>query len=238
MSPWSSLQMQLPFAKGQEAVAKPTASADVLASEPGAGDSPADELLRAAIVDSRRKSGFLPIAEEAVQARPGDAHLLLLAAAAALLDRNPERALKFLKRFAKRFVLVNAYHLLGALALAQQNKLVLARSILESHGLDNPSLAFVNFPGGWARRAWLDRELDRIFERGKASRGRRVVSAEERRAARGKASSKPSLPRRGKATDKTTIVAASVTEAAPVGLPHIDIDIPFGIELALDPLLA
>src|SRR5215831_7999983 len=217
MSPWSSLQMQLPFAKGQEAVAKPTASADVLASEPGAGDSPADELLRAAIADSRRKSGFLPIAEEAVQARPGDAHLLLLAAAAALLDRNPERALKFLKRFAKRFVLVNAYHLLGALALAQQNKLVLARSILESHGLDNPSLAFVNFPGGWARRAWLDRELDRIYEPGKASRGRRVVSAEERHAARGKAGSKPSVPRRAPlAADKTAIVAASVA-VTPVG---------------------
>ena len=34
------------------------------------------------------------------------------------------------------------------------------------------------------------------------------------------------------------IVVASVAEAAPVGLPRIDIDIPFGIELALDPLLA
>ena len=116
------------------------------ASEPGDGDSPADELLRAAIADSRRKSGFLPIAEEAVRAKPGDAHLLLFAAAAALLDRNPERALKFLKRFAKRFVPVNAYHLLGALALAQQNKLVLARSILESHGLDNPSCASCGKP--------------------------------------------------------------------------------------------
>ena len=94
--------MQFPFAEVQEAVAKLTASPDVLASEPGDGDSLAGELLRAAIADSRRKSGFLPIAEEAVQAKPGDAHLLLLAAAAALLDRNPERALKFLKRFAKR----------------------------------------------------------------------------------------------------------------------------------------
>src|SRR5215831_1607004 len=221
MSPWSSLQMQLPFAKGQEAVAKPTASADVLASEPGAGDSPADELLRAAIVDSRRKSGFLPIAEEAVQARPGDAHLLLLAAAAALLDRNPERALKFLKRFAKRFVLVDAYHLLGALALAQQNKLMLARSVLESHGLHNPFLAFANFPSGRARQAWLDGELDRIFRRDKAPRGSRVVSAEQRRTARGKASSKPPAPRSSKAplaAGKTTFAAAPVAEAASVGL--------------------
>ena len=145
--------MHLPFGPVPEAVAEPTVPPEVLAAEPADRDGPAEELLRAAIADSRRESSFLPIAEEAVQARPGDAHVLLLAAAAALLDRNPARALKFLKRFAKRFVLVNAYHLLGALALAQQNKLMLARSVLESHGLDNPSLAFVNFPGGWARRS-------------------------------------------------------------------------------------
>jgi superfamily II DNA or RNA helicase len=232
--------MHLPFDPMPEAVAEPTASADVFAALPGDGDSPADELLRAAIADPRRGSGLLPIAEEAVQARPGDGHLLLLAATAALLDRNPERALKFLKRFAKRFVLVNAYHLLGALALAQQNKLVLARSVLKSHRLDNPYLAFVDFPGGWARQAWLGRELDRIFERGNAPRGNRVVSTNERHAARGNASSKPSVPRRGKAplaADKTAIVAAAA-EAAPVGLPRIDIDIPFGIEVALDALLA
>jgi superfamily II DNA or RNA helicase len=240
MAHQSSPQMHLPFGQLPE-VAKPAASPHVLAAERSDSDGPADERLRAAIADFRRRSGFLPIAEEAVQARPGDARLLLLAAAAALLDRNPERALKFLKRFAKRFLLVNAYHLLGALALAQQNKLVLARSVLESHGLDDPSLAFANFPGGWTRQAWLDHELDRIFERGKTSRVRRVVSAQERRAVPGKASRKPSVPRRGKAplaADKTTIVAASVAEAAPIGLRRIDIDIPFGIELALDPLLA
>src|SRR5262249_2565954 len=168
----SSPQMHLPFDPMPEAVAGPTASADVFAAEPADGNSPAHELLRAAIADPPRGAGLLPVAEEAGPARPGDGSLLLLAATAALLDRNPERALKFLKRFAKRFVLVDAYHLLGALALAQQNKLVLARSVLKSHRLDNPSLAFVDFPGGWARQAWLGRELDRIFERGKASHGR------------------------------------------------------------------
>jgi len=231
--------MYLPFGPMPEA--EPTASPDALAAELGGRGSPPDELLRTAVADPRRESGFMPIAEAAVTARPGDAQVLLLAATAALLDRNPERALKFLKRFAKRFVPVNAYHLLDALALAQQNRFVLARSVLESHALDNPFLAFASFPGGRARRAWLDREFDRIFRHGKPPRGRRGASAEERRAARGKASSKPTVPRGGKAplaADKRTILAASVAEAAPVGLPRIDIDIPFGIELALDPLLA
>jgi superfamily II DNA or RNA helicase len=226
--------MHLPFDPMPEAVVEP--SADVFAADPGDGDSPADELVRA-IADSRRESGFLPIAEEVIRTTPGDGHLLLLAATAALLDRNPERALKFLKRFAKRFVLVDAYHLLGALALAQQNKLMLARSVLESHDLDSPFLAFANFPGGRVRRAWLDHELARIFEHDKASCDRRVVSAKERRAA----SRKRSAPQSGRAplaTDKAAIVAASAAEAAPAGLPRIDIDIPFSIELFLDPLLA
>ena len=230
--------MHLPFGPVPEAVAEPTVRPEVLAAEPAGSHGPAEELLRVAIADPRRESGFLRIAEEAVQARPGDGHVLLLAVAAALLDRNPERALKFLKRFAKRFVLVNAYHLLGALALAQQNKLMLARSVLESHGLHNPFLAFANFPGGRARQAWLDGELDRIFERDEAPRGRRAVSAEQRRTARGKASTKPPAPRSIKApltAGKTAFAAVPVAEA---GLPRIDIDIPFSVELALDPLLA
>lgn len=230
--------MHLPFGPVPEAVAEPTVRPEVLAAEPAGSHGPAEELLRVAIADPRRESGFLRIAEEAVQARPGDGHVLLLAVAAALLDRNPERALKFLKRFAKRFVLVNAYHLLGALALAQQNKLMLARSVLESHGLHNPFLAFANFPGGRARQAWLDGELDRIFERDEAPRGRRAVSAEQRRTARGKASTKPPAPRSIKApltAGKTAFPAVPVAEA---GLPRIDIDIPFSVELALDPLLA
>jgi hypothetical protein len=39
--------------------------------------------------DPHRTSGFLDDAEMAVRAQPGDAPVLLLAATAALLDRNP-----------------------------------------------------------------------------------------------------------------------------------------------------
>jgi superfamily II DNA or RNA helicase len=233
--------MQLPLGPLPEAVAPWTATPGAAATGSGRGGPAPEELLQAAIADRGRESGFLPIAEEAVRACPGDGHILLLAAVAALLDRRHERALKFLKRFAKRFVLVDAYHLLGALALAQQDKLALARSVLESHGLANSFRAFLNFHGGAPRRAWLDRELDRIIERRKAPRPRRAASAAVQNAARGKARSEPSAPQHGTApvaAGKTPAAAAPAAQASPIGLPRIEIDVPFSIELALDPLLA
>jgi hypothetical protein len=65
-------------------------------------------------------SGFLPLAEEAVRACPGDGNVM--PAAAALLDQRPERAMVFLKRFSKRYIPVPAYGLLYALALELDNK--------------------------------------------------------------------------------------------------------------------
>src|SRR5207302_4975884 len=114
-----------------------------------------DQVLMAAFADPDRASGFLPQAEEAVRAHPGDGLILLLATTAALLDQNPERAQVFLKRFSKRYVVISAYHLLRALALAEQSKLGLARSVLEVHQLTNRFDALQYFPGGWTRRAWL-----------------------------------------------------------------------------------
>src|SRR5437660_9918231 len=93
-----------------------------------------DRILRAAFADPHRHSGFLPQAEEAVRAQPGDGNILLLAATAALLDQDPPRAQVFLKRFSKRFVAVDTVHLLRALAFAQEKKLGAARLLLEAHG--------------------------------------------------------------------------------------------------------
>ena len=107
-----------------------------------------DQVLMAAFADPDRASGFLPQAEEAVRAHPGDGLILLLAATAALLDQNPERAQVFLKRFSKRYVVISACHLLRALALAEQSKLGPARSVLEAHQLINRFDALQHFPGG------------------------------------------------------------------------------------------
>src|SRR6266568_5363971 len=120
------------------------------------GDQPEDicgwdQILSAAFADPNRTSGFLARAEEAVRAQPGDGLILLLAATAALLDRNPERAQVFLKRFSKRYVAIAPYHLLRALVLAEQSKLGPARSVLEAHGLATPFDALRVFPGGWTQ---------------------------------------------------------------------------------------
>src|SRR5262245_36840762 len=96
-----------------------------------------EQILSAAFADPNRTSGFLTQAKEAVRAQPGDGLILLLATTAALLDQNPERAQVFLKRFSKRYVAISAYHLLRALALAEQSKLGLARSVLQAHQLTN-----------------------------------------------------------------------------------------------------
>jgi hypothetical protein len=191
-----------------------------------------DQVLMAAFADPDRASGFLPQAEEAVRGHPGDGLILLLAATAALLDQNPERAQVFLKRFSKRFVAIAAYHLLRALVLEQWNNLASARSVLEANGLTSGFDALEVFPGGWTRRTWLFRRHDRIFGRNQATTGRRAVpNADTRHRVKVKASgaSRKRAP--------TPAIEALVTPVAPPGLPVIDVAIPFSADFDLAPLL-
>ena len=193
-----------------------------------------ERILRAAFADPDRHSGFLPQAEEAVRAQPGDGHILLLATTAALLDQDPARAQVFLKRFSKRYVAICTCHLLRALALAQENKLGLARAVLEGHGLTDWFNALYIFPGGFGRRAWLSQQYDRIFERDKAGRRKRAASDAARKA-KSPVKTRPGAPR-----TKSVPVPATETPAAPPApppLPLIDIDVPFSAELDLAPLL-
>src|SRR5262245_12921808 len=131
-----------------------------------------DLVLLDAFADPGRHSGFLPLAEEAVRAQPGDGGLLLLAATAALMDRNPARAQIFLKRFRKRYVAIDTCHLLNALALAQENRLASARSLLQAHGLTDWFTALNIFPVGVERRAWLSSQYATIFAADKPARSR------------------------------------------------------------------
>ncbi len=204
------------------------------------GDQPEDicgweQILSAAFADPNRTSGFLSRAEEAVRAQPGDGLILLLATTAALLDQNPERAQVFLKRFSKRYVVISAYHLLRALALAEQIKLGLARSVLEAHQLTNRFDALQYFPGGWTRRAWLFGQYDRIFECDIAGGRKRTASGRGSRVQR----TKPREPQdRSRPVRAREAPAALPAPPAPDGLPLIDIDIPFTAELDLAPLLS
>jgi superfamily II DNA or RNA helicase len=229
--------MILPLGLPPEEVRKPAKAANVAATETARPPAEADEILCAAIDDPDRKSGFLPLAEEAVRARPGDGDILLLAATAALLDQNCERAQIFLKRFSKRYVAVKSYHLLRALALAQEGKFVLARSVFEAHELDDPVDAFLNFPGGWARQAWFYSEYDRIFEHSWQLRRKRAVSGADQSVAPGKTRSKsPQHNGASTAAGKKTAAPTSAPQAA--GLPLIKVDIPCSTEIDLKPLLA
>ena len=197
------------------------------------GDQPNEvarwlQILRAAVADPDRVSECVPLAEQAVRACPGDGHVLLLAATAALIDSKPERAEVFLKRFSKRFVAIGACHLLRALALAQENRLEPARSLLETHGLTDRFSALQNFPAGWTRREWLFRQHDRILDRRRSGRRKAAVP----RSATGQtAERKRNDPPAG------TIVSA-LEPPSPPGLPLVDVDIPVSATLDLAPLLA
>ena len=117
-----------------------------------------------------RMDGFLAEAEKAERACPGDPVILCQAATAALLDRRPDKAQLYLKRYTKRYAARKPYYLLSALTLAAQKKLVTARAMLERHDLTNWRMAMGSFPGGWERRHWLAERLDAIMGRERPTR--------------------------------------------------------------------
>jgi superfamily II DNA or RNA helicase len=225
MAPADPAQTVFPFANQAEAVLRKDHNDAAVAW---------DQSLLAAFADPSRHSGFLAQAEKAVRAQPSDGRLLLLAATAALLDQDTARAQAFLKRFRKRYVAIDTCHLLNALALAQHNRLGLARSLLETHGLTDWFNALQVFPGGFERRAWLSRQYARIFERDKTAPSERSASVTVQRA---KSPVKP-----GPRAPRRTIVPIPTAEppiapTAPPPLPLIDIDIPFSVALDFAPLL-
>jgi superfamily II DNA or RNA helicase len=219
------------------------------------------ESLLDAFANKDKTSGFLPLAEEALRMLPGDPHVLCLAATAALLDRNPERALVFLKRYSKRYVPTATHHLLSALAAEQQNKPIVARAILEQRSLTSRFVVLRAFPGGWNRLEWLDEKLANILgkpnrKRADALARRTGAKATPRAAPRAVPKAAPKAAadaaikavtqpaRRGAAPPAVSPPApaaarpAAGAAAEPAPLPRIDIDIPFTTEFDLVPLLA
>jgi superfamily II DNA or RNA helicase len=219
-----------------------------------------------AIANKTMKSGYLPVAEEAVRENPGKPFILLLAAAAAVLDQAPERALVFLKRFSKHWESNATYHLLSALAAEQQKKPTVARAILEQHGLTTDVAAYDAFPYGWGRCRWLDARLTSILgiPVGKPARTRArppsvkpqttskaaakipPKTAAPKTAPPRKAGVSPAPPVAKKVAGGTSALPAaspvlspapSPAAEEPVPLPRIDIDIPFTAEFDLAPLL-
>jgi superfamily II DNA or RNA helicase len=206
-----------------------------------------------AFASKEKTSGFLLLAEEAVLHVPADPDILCFAATAALLDGDPERAEVFLKRYAKRYVPNLTYHLLFALALAQQNKRDMALAILTRYGLTFQYDALRVFPGGWARHAWLFKQHANVIGRADrkptvvrtsratartALKANKAVPGTGPKAATGtRAGPKASLKTATKSSPKESAVPPAGAAAEPAGLPRIDIDIPFTAAFDLAPLL-
>jgi len=182
-----------------------------------------------AFADRERWTGFLPLAEEAVQARPGDPAILCLAATAALFDECPDRALVFLKRLSKRYVPGKTCHLLHALALAELNRLGAAYTLLERENLTFSYAAMHHFPGAWARRDWLKDRLDRILAWNKPAKKRTASGAERMLRTSPAKGPAPTQPHQARPSDV-------VQAPQPPPLRRINIDIPFAAEFDLAPL--
>jgi hypothetical protein len=207
----------------------PSSSAQrlVASSEPPQDIGGWQDALFAAFVNREQTCGFLPLAEDAVRAYPADGPVLLLAATAALLDEQPERALVFLKRFSKRYVVNASHHLLQALALGRLNKLSAARSLLERHRLTFAYDALPAFPGGWGRNKWLADRLDVIM-------GRRA-RAGRKRASLGSVKSSSQVAAKSRKAERSggTPKPIVASHPQPEPLPRLDVDISFTVDLDL-----
>jgi superfamily II DNA or RNA helicase len=216
-----------------------------------------EDKLRDALGDPKVTSGFLPLAEEAVRENPSAGDVLLMAAAAALLDHVPERALVFLKRYSKRYYPDDTHHLLSALAAEQQNQPGVACAILEKHELTSLE-AVCAFPCSWARRQWVSAKLAGILQKpartlsGTAAKAAPKVDLSPTTASATKRTpsgrtpalqgtlksaanvKKPSAAAVPVQPPQAVAAAGAIEEPAP--LPHIDI--PFTVEFDLAPLIA
>ncbi len=213
--------------------------ADLFQEPPNESGVWSDRLL-AVFADVNVHSDLLPLAEEAIAARPADAVLLLMAATAALLDERPERALVFLKRFSKRAE-APAAHLLHALALNQLNKRAAAKALLEQHELTTWPAALSAFPGGYERLPWLIKRLEGIMGRVTPVPGRRPAApakTKSRPAPKKQAAGHPRVAPKARLCRDALTQQVAEEASAPPPLPRVEVEIPFTMEIDLTALSA
>jgi hypothetical protein len=93
------------------------------------------EAIAGTFANFRKKSGFPPLAEQAVAEPPDEAGVLFYAMTAALLDERNDRAIHILKLPSRLPIDRQAEHPLRALSLSRQKQLTAARELLELHDL-------------------------------------------------------------------------------------------------------
>src|SRR5262245_40019048 len=183
----------------------------------------------------------LQAALPALNAHPNDPGVLLLTVTAALIDRKPDQALRFLHRFTKNWQsLEYEDQLLRAIALAQQGHWPQAAMIGKQIGWPNLFGAFIHLPGSLALRDWADgwvRQIERYEDRqkrsGAAKKGLESRKAEVERAAKPRREEKAREPQA-----EETAPAEAAVETAPSAepelsaLPRYQIRIPFSVEFS------
>jgi len=186
----------------------------------------------------------LQAALPALNAYPNDPGVLLLTVTAALIDRKPDQALRFLHRFTKNWQsLEYEDQLLRAIALAQQGYWPQAAMIGKQIGWPNLFSAFIHLPGSWALRDWAHGWVRQI-ERYEDSKKRSVAAKKglERRkteAAKSERAAKPHREEKAREPQaEETVPAEAAPETAPSAepelpaLPRYQIRIPFSVEFS------
>jgi superfamily II DNA or RNA helicase len=196
--------------------------------------------LTEALAGASQGQRVLPLAEEAVAACPKDGTLLLLAAIAAVLDREPERALVLLGRFGK-VARAPAAPLVHALAFDQLGKRTAARALLKQHGVAGRRAARAALPYGFPCTQRLLASLDAILkEPSRASLRSRVQhsgTAGKIASARRAPAAPAGLSDPASRARPTTAEADSPPQAAlPPPLPRIKVEIPLTMEIDLAPM--
>src|SRR3984957_4141081 len=100
-------------------------------------------------------SDALRLSEDALHAWPTEPDILLLAALTALAGNLPDRALRLLKRYGKRYVTGNRAILLTGLAQAQSGQFARAWATLVDAGLQEDRMAAAYFVGDRRMSGWL-----------------------------------------------------------------------------------
>ena len=169
----------------------------------------------------------LPIAEAALRACPVDSALLLMAALAALVAKQPDRAIGFLKRFERRYAANKATTLLTALALAGKGYAARAWTLLEQDQLLDPNEAIRWFVGDRAMAGWLVKQLTEI--RFDHLRQRPTTGSSKQLTTGGKAAIRPT-PRPIRVAPKPPESAVKPPSIA--DLPRLEIALDLAFELA------
>jgi SNF2 family DNA or RNA helicase len=168
----------------------------------------------------------------ALNAYPNDAEVLLLTIIAALMDKKPDQALRFLHRFTKNWQPhANEDKLLQAIALAQQGLWSQAVMIGNQIGWTKLYRAVLYLPGNWELQDWATGWVSQV-ERFENREQRSTKKAAERRKAETAKSTRAAKPQRGESAPRAeeTVHPNAEPELSP--LSRYQIRIPLAIEFS------